>query len=130
MTEICEMLRDYLRTENYEVICASDGQEACRLFDTGTFHLVLLDLMIPKVSGIDVMQHIRRSSVVPILIVSAKDSESDKTLGLGLGADDYITKPFSVAEVLARIRRRCGGPCSMTRGLWKDRPFLPQENWL
>ncbi|MCI9658597.1 MAG: response regulator transcription factor [Lachnospiraceae bacterium] len=102
--EICEMLRDYLRTENYEVICASDGQEACRLFDTGTFHLVLLDLMIPKVSGIDVMQHIRRSSVVPILIVSAKDSESDKTLGLGLGADDYITKPFSVAEVLARIR--------------------------
>jgi DNA-binding response OmpR family regulator len=60
--------------------------------------------MIPKISGMDVMQHIRKSSVVPIIILSAKDRESDKTLGLGLGADDYITKPFSVAEVLARIR--------------------------
>ena len=60
--------------------------------------------MIPKISGMDVMQHIRKSSVVPLIILSAKDTESDKTLGLGLGADDYITKPFSVAEVLARIR--------------------------
>ena len=60
--------------------------------------------MIPKISGMDVMQHIRKSSVVPIIILSAKDMESDKTLGLGLGADDYITKPFMTKEVLARIR--------------------------
>lgn len=103
-TEISEMLKNYLTTENYDVICAFDGQEACRKFDTAPFHLVLLDLMIPQISGMDVMQHIRKNSVVPIIIISAKDSESDKTLGLGLGADDYITKPFSVVEVLARIK--------------------------
>lgn len=102
--EISEMLANYLATENYEVTCAADGQEACRQFDRSTFSLVLLDLMIPEISGMDVMQHIRKNSVVPVIIVSAKDTEADKTLGLGLGADDYITKPFSVAEVLARIR--------------------------
>ena len=78
-------LSSVLATENFEVVTASDGESACSKFFSDTFSLVLLDLMIPKVSGIDVMQHIRRSSVVPILIVSAKDSESDKTLGLGLG---------------------------------------------
>ncbi len=102
--EISEMLKNYLTLENYEVICAADGQEACNYFDRTEFSLILLDLMIPKISGIDVMQHIRKNSVVPILIVSAKDTETDKTLGLSLGADDYITKPFSVAEVLARIK--------------------------
>lgn len=102
--EISEMLCNYLTTENYDVVCAGDGQEACRLFGEAAFSLVLLDLMIPKISGMDVMQHIRRGSFVPIIILSAKDSETDKTLGLALGADDYITKPFSVAEVLARIR--------------------------
>lgn len=102
--EISEMLKTYLETENYEVACALDGQHACAMFDEGSFDLVLLDLMIPKVSGMGVMQHIRAGSFVPIIILSAKDSESDKTLGLGLGADDYITKPFSVVEVLARIK--------------------------
>ena len=102
--EISEMLMNYLTLENYEVTCAFDGEEACRLFDTTPFHLVLLDLMIPRVSGMDVLAHMRGQSVVPILILSARDRESDKTLGLGLGADDYITKPFSVAEVLARIK--------------------------
>ncbi len=103
-TEISEMLKNYLTTENYDVICAFDGQEACSKFDTTPFHLVLLDLMIPKISGMDVMQHIRKNSFVPIIIISAKDTESDKILGLGLGADDYITKPFSIVEVLARIK--------------------------
>lgn len=102
--EISEMLRDYLATENYDVICAFDGQEACRLFEEGGYSLVLLDLMIPKISGMEVMQRIRRGSYVPIIILSAKDTETDKTLGLALGADDYITKPFSVVEVLARIK--------------------------
>lgn len=102
--EISEMLKNYLTTENYEVTCAADGQEACKQFANSTFSIVLLDLMIPKISGMDVMKHIRKNSVVPIIIISAKDTETDKTLGLGLGADDYITKPFSVAEVLARIK--------------------------
>lgn len=102
--EISEMLKNYLTAENYCVVCAFDGQEACERFDVETFSLVLLDLMIPKISGMDVMQHIRKNSVVPMIIISAKDTEADKTLGLGLGADDYITKPFSVVEVLARIK--------------------------
>lgn len=103
-TEISEMLKNYLTTENYDVICAFDGQEACSKFDAAPFHLVLLDLMIPKINGMDVMQHIRKNSFVPIIIISAKDTESEKALGLGLGADDYITKPFSVVEVSARIK--------------------------
>lgn len=102
--EISEMLKSYLTNENYDVICAADGQDACNQFDSTKFNLVLLDLMIPQISGMDVMQHIRKNNVVPIIIVSAKDTETDKTLGLSLGADDYITKPFSVVEVLARIK--------------------------
>lgn len=102
--EISEMLKNYLSAENYTIVCASDGAAACREFDREQFNLVLLDLMIPKVNGMDVMQYIRQNSVVPIIILSAKDSETDKALGLGLGADDYITKPFSVTEVLARIK--------------------------
>lgn len=102
--EICEMLGGYLMAENFEVDCAYDGEQACQKFDSDTYHIVLLDLMIPKISGMDVMKHIRKSSTVPIIIISAKDTEVDKTLGLGLGADDYITKPFSVVEVLARVK--------------------------
>lgn len=102
--EISEMLDRYLTAENYEIVCAVDGQEACTLFDRMQFDLILLDLMIPKISGMDVMQHIRKSSVVPVIIISAKDTETDKILGLSLGADDYITKPFSVVEVAARIK--------------------------
>ncbi len=102
--EISAMLKNFLMTENYEVVTAPDGKSACETFFSDDFCLVLLDLMIPKMSGMEVMEKIRKSSTVPIIIISAKDTDSDKTLGLGLGADDYITKPFSVSEVLARIK--------------------------
>ena len=102
--EISQMLKDYLTVENFQVICAMDGETAQSLFRSGRYDLVLLDLMIPKISGMEVMKFIRRTSTVPIIIMSAKDTDLDKTLGLGLGADDYITKPFSVTEVLARIK--------------------------
>ena len=102
--EISQMLKNFLETENYEVISAADGKEAYEKWNENSYDLVLLDLMIPKISGMEVMQYIRESSTVPIIIVSAKDTDSDKTLGLGLGADDYITKPFSVTEVLVRIK--------------------------
>lgn len=102
--EISTMLKNFLTSEGFEVITASDGEAACEKFFQNTFDLVLLDLMIPKVNGMEVMGKIRKSSTVPIIIVSAKDTDSDKTLGLGLGADDYITKPFSVVEALARIK--------------------------
>ena len=98
------MLEEFLIQEAFEVVPAFDGLEACEKFEDGEFDLVLLDLMIPKMSGMDVMKTIREKSVVPILIVSAKDSLLDKSLGLELGADDYITKPFVMAEVLARIK--------------------------
>lgn len=103
-TEISDMLKTFLSTENFEITTAQDGETACRKFYEDTYSLVLLDLMIPKISGIEVMKRIRERSTVPIIILSAKDSDSDKTLGLGLGADDYITKPFSITEVLARIK--------------------------
>lgn len=102
--EISTMLKNFLLTENYEVITAFDGESACEKFFSDNFSLVLLDLMIPKMNGLEVMGKIRESNTVPIIIISAKDTDSDKTLGLGLGADDYITKPFSVTEVLARIK--------------------------
>lgn len=103
-TEISDMLKSFLTTEDFEVVAAYDGESACDKFFEEEYSLVLLDLMIPKKSGMDVMKTIREKSTVPIVILSAKDSDSDKTLGLGLGADDYITKPFSVTEVLARIK--------------------------
>ena len=102
--EISAMLENFLSTENYDVTAVADGEEAVNRFEKGAFDLILLDLMIPRISGMEVMKRIRASSTVPIIIISAKDTDSDKTLGLGLGADDYITKPFSVAEVLARIK--------------------------
>ena len=102
--EISTMLKNFLSTENFEVTTAYDGESACDKFFSDSFSLVLLDLMIPKMSGIEVMSKIRERHTVPIIIISAKDTDSDKTLGLGLGADDYLTKPFSVTEVLARIK--------------------------
>ncbi|WP_058302478.1 response regulator transcription factor [Gorillibacterium timonense] len=102
--EIREMLESFLRSQQFEVETACDGEEACVKFAEGRFDLILLDLMIPRVSGLEVLQRIRNSSTVPILILSARDTDSDITLGLGLGADDYVTKPFSVVEVLARIK--------------------------
>lgn len=102
--EISTMLKNFLVTENFEVVTAYDGQTACEKFFSDNYSLVLLDLMIPKISGMEVMSKIRERNTVPIIIISAKDTDSDKTLGLGLGADDYITKPFSVTEVLARIK--------------------------
>lgn len=102
--EISGMLESFLTAENFEVTTAFDGESACGKFVDGEYSLVLLDLMIPKKSGMEVMKTIREKSTVPVIIMSAKDTDSDKTLGLGLGADDYITKPFSVTELLARIK--------------------------
>ena len=101
---IREMVYDFLTSENYNVITANDGQTAMRLLQKHTFDLVLLDLMLPKSSGFEVLKYIRSTSVIPVIIATAKDSDTDKTLGLNLGADDYITKPFSLIELLARIK--------------------------
>lgn len=102
--EISEMLIDFLQMEGFEVQGSFDGEEAVKTFFSGSYDLVILDLMLPIISGLEVMKRIRKESVVPIIILSAKDTESDKIFGLGLGADDYITKPFSLTEVLARVK--------------------------
>ncbi|BAB04539.1 response regulator transcription factor [Halalkalibacterium halodurans] len=101
---ISEMVKEHLQLEGYHVCCAFDGEEATRLFEQNTYDLVLLDLMLPRRNGIDCLQWIRTKSVVPVLIMSAKDSDVDKALGLGFGADDYITKPFSMIELTARVK--------------------------
>ncbi len=93
-----------LRREGYEVVAAADGPQALTAFDRSGADLVLLDLMLPGLSGTEVCRALRQRSAVPIIIVTAKDSEVDKVVGLELGADDYVTKPFSSRELLARIR--------------------------
>lgn len=101
---ISDMIKVYLENEGYQVVQAYDGLEAVNTYKKQIFDLVLLDLMIPKLSGMAVMKKIREWGVTPIVIVSAKDSDADKAIGLGLGADDYVTKPFSLVELSARIK--------------------------
>lgn len=101
---ICEMVCDFLTSENYTVKTAMDGNTAIGLFQNYSMDLVLLDLMLPKSSGFEVLKYIRSVSVIPIIIVTAKDSDTDKMMGLNLGADDYMTKPFSLVELLARMK--------------------------
>ncbi|KAK2283590.1 response regulator transcription factor, partial [Clostridioides difficile] len=100
---IREMVYDFLISENYSVKTAIDGNTAIEIFKNYSFDIILLDLMLPKSSGFEVLKYIRSVSVVPVIITTAKDSDTDKMLGLNLGADDYITKPFSIVELLARI---------------------------
>jgi two-component system response regulator RegX3 len=102
-----------LRKEGFEVGVASTGNDAVSLFDQNGADLVLLDLMLPGMSGTEVCRALRQRSSVPIIMVTAKDSEVDKVVGLELGADDYVTKPFSSRELVARIRavlRRASEP--------------------
>ncbi|MFZ0322873.1 MAG: response regulator transcription factor [Actinomycetes bacterium] len=102
-----------LRKEGYEVAVAKTGPEALEEFDRGGADLVLLDLMLPGLPGTEVCRQIRQRSSVPVIMLTAKDSEVDKVVGLELGADDYVTKPFSSRELVARIRavlRRGGEP--------------------
>jgi two-component system, OmpR family, response regulator RegX3 len=93
-----------LSREGYKVLTAADGEKALERFRAERPSIVLLDLMLPKLSGLDVCRAIRAESQVPIVILTAKDSEADKVAGLELGADDYVTKPFSMRELVSRVR--------------------------
>ncbi|HJQ50466.1 MAG TPA: response regulator transcription factor [Gaiellaceae bacterium] len=103
-TTLRETLADALEVEGFRVVTAGDGREALTRFRAERPDLVLLDLMLPELSGIEVCRIIRAQSGVPIVMLTAKDSELDKVVGLELGADDYVTKPFSFRELSARIR--------------------------
>lgn len=101
---LAEPLAFLLRKENFEVILAGDGPTALDKFKTNDVDIILLDLMLPGMSGTEVCRQIRKSSSVPVIMVTARDSEIDKVVGLELGADDYVTKPYSSRELIARIR--------------------------
>ena len=102
-TDIRELLRLYLEKDGYHVLEAADGQSALSLLEQEEIDMALLDIMMPKVDGYHVLKKLRESSNMPVMILSAKNQDSDKILGLDLGADDYLAKPFNPMEAMARI---------------------------
>ncbi len=110
-TNICELLRLYIEKEGYSTVIANDGAQALEIFNKEQPNLILLDIMLPKLDGWQVCREIRKTSDCPIIMLTAKGEVFDKILGLELGADDYVVKPFEAKEVIARIRavlRRIG----------------------
>jgi two-component system alkaline phosphatase synthesis response regulator PhoP len=102
--KITQLVRDYLERAGFGVVTASDGAEALMRARTERPDLVVLDLGLPKLDGLDVTRRLRRDADVPIIMLTARDDETDKLIGLELGADDYVTKPFSPRELVARVR--------------------------
>ena len=102
--DIVDAIEIYLSQEGYRILKAYDGLQALEILKTEEVHLLLLDVMMPKLDGIHTIMKIRETSSIPIIVLSAKSQDSDKVLGLNLGADDYITKPFNPMELLARVK--------------------------
>ncbi|VTS17126.1 two-component response regulator [Streptococcus pseudoporcinus] len=101
---ISDIIKFNLTKEGYDIMTAFDGREAIAAFEEAKPDLVILDLMLPEMDGLEVAKEIRKTSHIPIIMLSAKDSEFDKVIGLEIGADDYVTKPFSNRELLARVK--------------------------
>lgn len=101
---ISDIIKFNLTKEGYETVTAFDGREAIAKFDEENPDLIILDLMLPELDGLEVAKEVRKTSHIPIIMLSAKDSEFDKVIGLEIGADDYVTKPFSNRELLARVK--------------------------
>ena len=101
---ISDIIKFNLNKEGYETITAFDGREALKEFEEESPDLIILDLMLPELDGLEVAKEVRKTSHIPIIMLSAKDSEFDKVIGLEIGADDYVTKPFSNRELLARVK--------------------------
>lgn len=104
-----------LQKDGYEVVCASDGREALTRFGEGTYDLVVLDVMMPRMDGLEVCRRLRAKSTVPIIMLTARAEEVDKVVDLELGADDYITKPFSMREFRSRVK------ATLRRSTWQQR---------
>ena len=102
--DIVSALKIYLEAEGYETLAAYSGQEALELLETREVQLVLLDIMMPGLDGIGTLARLRETSAVPVILLTAKGEDTDKVLGLNIGADDYVTKPFNPVELLARVR--------------------------
>lgn len=102
--DLSKIIQAFLRKEGYNVVCAYDGNEGIAIAGRETPMLILLDIMLPRVDGLEVCRNIRTNSIAPIIIISAKNSDMDKMISLGIGADDYLTKPFSLLELGARVK--------------------------
>lgn len=102
--EIVQAIRIYMEMDGHEVLEAGNGREALRLLDENEVHLMLLDIMMPEMDGVQTLMQLRKSSNIPVIMLSAKSEDTDKILGLNLGADDYITKPFNHLELSARVK--------------------------
>lgn len=122
--DIVKALKIYLADPNYNIFTAYDGLQAIDIINQETIHLVLLDIMMPKMDGISAMVKIRETSNVPIILVTAKSEDSDKILGLNVGADDYITKPFNPIEVVARVRSQLRRYMQLGSGFVKSENFV------
>lgn len=109
---INNMIKEALLKEGYNIGQAFHGFEGVEKFEGGEYHMIIMDIMMPVMDGIEAMRRIREKSKVPIIILSAKGEDSDKIIGLGMGADDYIVKPFSVPELIARIK------CNIRRAIY------------
>ena len=123
--QIVEIVERYLSDEGFHVVRAHDGAEAIKVFDAEQPDLIILDLNMPTVSGLEAFRDIRSRSAVPIIMLTSRSDEVDRVLGLELGADDYITKPFSTREVVARVKtvlRRTGEPADGAAA-----PIVPSE---
>ena len=132
-SNICELLRLYLEKEGFEVVIAENGAKAVASFDTEKPDLILLDVMMPKLDGWQVCREIRKKSQCPIIMLTAKGEVFDKVLGLELGADDYVVKPFEAKEVIARIKavlRRSGvNEAKKARQVEYDGLYINMENY-
>lgn len=141
---IARTIREYLDEQGFDVVTASTGRDALTIFPSARPALVILDVALPEVSGLEVLQKIRKDSAIPILILTARTEEADRVIGLELGADDYITKPFSLRELAARVRaalRRAKGEVAQpetirvgdfvidlpARRVWRSLPSQQQE---
>ncbi|MCL2487866.1 MAG: response regulator transcription factor [Oscillospiraceae bacterium] len=132
-SNICELLRLYLEKEGYDIVIAANGARALTLFDETKPDLILLDVMMPQLDGWQVCREIRKKAATPIIMLTAKSEVFDKVLGLELGADDYVTKPFEAKEVIARVKavlRRCGVPEEeRVRKVQYDKLYINMENY-
>ncbi len=102
--QILDVLKEYAVRENYQVYTANTGREALSEFHKRSYHAVLLDVMMPEIDGFEVCREIRRKSMVPIVMITARGEDFERIMGLDIGADDYVVKPFSPSEVMARLR--------------------------
>ncbi len=132
-SNIGELLRLYLEKEGFTAIVKSDGEQALAAFDSDKPDLILLDVMMPRMDGWQVCRELRKRSSVPIIMITAKGEVFDRVLGLELGADDYVVKPFETKEVIARIRavlRRCGvSDQKRERAVEYDNLYINMENY-